>query len=273
MRVTTLLLLLLLITTACGGPDYDSTLEKVRATGVLVVGTEPEFPPFESRNERGELVGFDMDMVRAIAQDLGVELKIEPMAFDSLPSALATGKIDLIASGMTATPERAKSRAFTKSYYRTRLCLLVHKDSGIEDPKKLGAGRLVVKLGTTGDINAPTLFPDAKITRLEAEGACALEVIQGRADAFLYDQHSIERHHEAHPESTRALLEPLTDEPYAMAVRFGDDAFVAWLNEFLGRYHKDGRYARSYETHFGYPPSAPQPDDPQPDAPQPDDPK
>ncbi len=255
MRVTTLLLLLLLLGAgACGGPSYDSTLEKVRATGVLVVGTEPEFPPFESRNEKGEFVGFDMDMVREIAGDLGVELKIESMAFDSLPSALATGKIDLIASGMTATPERAKSRAFTDTYYRTRLCLLVQKDSAIESAEDLGDGRLVVKLGTTGDINAPRLFPDAKITRFEAEGTCALEVIQGRADAFLYDQHSIERHHEAHPESTRALLEPLTDEPYAMAVRHGDETFVAWLNDFLARFREDGRYARIYEMHFGTPP-------------------
>lgn len=254
MRAASLLLPLLVLAGACGGPAYESTLDEIRAEGVLVVGTEPEFPPFESRNERGELVGFDMDMVREIARELGVELRIEAMAFDSLPSALATGKIHVIASGMTATPERAESRSFTEPYFRTRLCLLVHADSGIETPDQVGSGRLVVKLGTTGDINAPRLFPEAKITRLETEGACALEVIQGRADAFLYDQHSIERHHRAHPETTRALLEPLTDEPYAMAVRLGDDRFVAWLNDFLRRFREDGRYARIYEAHFGYAP-------------------
>ena len=92
---------------------------------MLVVGTEPEFPPFESLDENGELVGFDIDLARAIAKDLGVDVRFETMAFDSLPSALGVGKIDVILSGMTATPERAKSRTFTDSYFRTQLCLLV----------------------------------------------------------------------------------------------------------------------------------------------------
>ena len=148
---------ILLVLSGCGGPEYASTLDKVRETGVLVVGTEPEFPPFESRNEKGELVGFDMDLAREIATELGVELRLEAMAFDSLPPALNVGKIDLILSGMTATPERAKSRAFTDSYFRTQLCLLVHKDSGIRKPEDVAAKRVVVKLGTTGDINASRL--------------------------------------------------------------------------------------------------------------------
>ena len=115
---------------ACGKKKYDSTLDKVLDTGELVIGTEPEFPPFESKDENGNYVGFDMDMARELAKDLGVKLRIEEMSWDSLPAALSTGKIDLIVSGMTITEERAESRAFTKPYFHTVLCLLVHKDSG-----------------------------------------------------------------------------------------------------------------------------------------------
>lgn len=250
--------LFLLLLGGCGGKDYASTLDKVQDRRLLVVGTEPEFPPFESRNEQGELVGFDIDLAHEIAKDLGVELRLETMAFDSLPPALGVGKIDLILSGMTATAERAKSRTFTDSYFRTQLCLLVHRDSAIEKPSDADGKRVVVKLGTTGDINAPRLFPNADVTKFDTEGACALEVIHGRADAFLYDRHSIVRHHRAHPESTRAVLEPLSEEPYAMAARLGDRVFVDWLNGFLRRIRADGRYAAMYEKHFGVPPDDPQ---------------
>ena len=252
--VLSLLLLSLLVASACGRKEYDSTLDRIQDRGVLVVGTEPEFPPFEYLDETGTIIGFDIDMVREMARELGVELRIDPMAFDSLHAALKTGLVDLIASGMTATPERAKNRAFTDTYFRTKLCLLVGAGSGIHESADVGDKRLVVKMGTTGDMNAKRLFPDARVSKLDTEGACAMEVVTGRADAFLYDQHSIERHHRAHPAETRALLEPLTDEPYAMAVRFGDERFVSWINDFLKRFHADGRYARIHEKHFGHPP-------------------
>ena len=243
-------LLVFLLVAACAQKDTRSTLDIVLERGTLIVGTEPEFPPFESRNEKGEFVGFDMDMVRELAKDLGVKLKIEPMAFDSLPTALANGKVDIIASGMTATEERAKSRAFTEPYFLTGLCLLVHVDSGIEKPSDVNGKRLVVKLATTGDITAPKLFPNAKITKFDTEGACALEVVTGRADAFLYDQLSILKHNRANPKTTRALLKPLTREPYAMAARHGDQKFVDRLNKFLADIRADGRYQKIYATHF-----------------------
>jgi len=248
------LLCLLVAVAACGKKDYASTLDKILDKGVLVIGTEPEFPPFETRNEKGEFVGFDMDMARELAKDLGVKLRIEPMMFDSLPTALGTGKVDLIVSGMTADEERAKSRSFTEPYFHTKLCLLVNAKSDITKPADVNGKRVVVKLGTTGEKRSKLLFPDSHIQPLETEGACALEVVHGRADAFLYDRHSIVRHHRNNPKTTRALLEPLSDEPYAMAARLGDTRFVERLNEFLRAFRADGRYARIYEKHFGEPP-------------------
>ncbi|HEX5137792.1 MAG TPA: transporter substrate-binding domain-containing protein [Planctomycetota bacterium] len=252
MRGPILVCLALLV--GCKGKDERSTLDIVLERGELVVGTEPEFPPFESKNEKGEFVGFDMDMARDLAKDLGVKLRIEEMAWDSLPTALETGKIDVVISGMTATEERAKSRAFSEPYFKTRLCLLVNVSSGIEKPADANGKRLVVKLGTTGDIQSRKLFPDAKVVKLDAEGACALEVATGRADAFLYDRHSIIRHQKSHPDTTRAILQPLSEEPYAMAARLGDTKFVERLNRFLHDFRADGRYARIYEKHLGEPP-------------------
>jgi polar amino acid transport system substrate-binding protein len=250
-----LLLACLALLAGCGRDDR-STLDIVLERGELVIGTEPEFPPFESKNEKGEFVGFDMDMARELAKDLGVRLRIEEMAWDSLPTALDTHRIDLIVSGMTIKPERAKNRAFTEPYYRTQLCLLVNAKSGIVKSDDVNGKRLAVKLGTTGDTESKRLFPDAQVVKFEAEGACALEVVTGRADAFLYDRHSIVRHHRSHPEATRTILESLSEEPYAMAARLGDTRFVERLNRFLKDFRADGRYDRIYEKHFGEPPGA-----------------
>jgi polar amino acid transport system substrate-binding protein len=249
MRVVLLACAIVITALGCRKDDR-ATPAILLERGELIVGTEPEFPPFESIDEHGEYVGFDMDLARELAKDLGVRLRIEPMAFDSLPTALATGKIDVIISGMTATEERRKSRAFTEPYFLTGLCLLVNANSGIEKAADVNGKRVVVKLGTTGDINAPRLFKDIEITRLDTEGACALEVVQGRADAFLYDQLSILRHHKRNPKTTRALLKPLTKEPYAMACRLGDREFLDRLNAFLETIRADGRYDRIYAKHF-----------------------
>jgi polar amino acid transport system substrate-binding protein len=238
----TLLALVLLPLLACGGPAHDSTLDRVLERKTLVIGTEPEFRPFEYKNEKGEYLGFDMDMARMLAEDLGVTLEIREMLFDSLIPSLRTGKIDLAISGMTAYPERKKYVSFTDSYFETGLCLLVHVDSGIEKPADADGKGLAVKLGTTGHKEAPKLFPAAKLTVLQAESECVMEVVLGRADAFLYDQLSVLGASKKHPEATRALLEPLTHEPYAMAVRKGDERFLARLNEFLAKIRADGRF-------------------------------
>lgn len=248
------LLLCLALLVGCKGKDDRSTLDIVLGRGELIVGTEPEFRPFEYKNEKGEIVGFDIDMARELAKDLGVKLRLEEMSWDSLPTALGTGRIDVIISGMTNTPERAKSRSFTDSYYDTQLCLLVSVKSGIEKPADANGKRLVVKTGTTGDDQSRILFPDAKVTRFEQEDICALEVATGRADAFLYDRFSIVKHHRNNPDTTRTLLEPLKEQPYAMAVRLGDTKFTDRLNKFLKDLRADGRYARIYEKHLGEPP-------------------
>ena len=251
------LLALLLFATGCGEKvTYESTLDKVLDQKLLIVGTEPNFPPFETKNEKGEFVGFDMDMARLLAAELGVELRFEEMEFPSLIPALKTGKIDLVLSGMTAKPERAKSVTFSDPYFHTALCLLVNKQAGIATASDVGAKRLVVKQGTTGQMNAPTLFPEAEVIVMQNETDCANEVAFGRADAFLYDQLSIIKARDKHKDTTTALLEPLSREPYAMAVRHGDERFVTRINEFLVVIRADGRYQELRDTYLAGVPDA-----------------
>ena len=103
----------------------------------LVVGMELNYPPFEMVDARGQPTGVSVDLAKALGQYLQREARIENIPFDGLTPALKTGKIDLIISSMTATPERAQSIAFSESYLRTGLCLLANRRANLVGPDDL----------------------------------------------------------------------------------------------------------------------------------------
>lgn len=233
----------------------NSTLNAVIQRGKLVVGMEVKFWPFEYADEKGEPVGFDVDLARLMAKDLGVVLEIRDMEWTGLIPALQTGKVDLVISGMTATLERAKAVTFTDPYFLTGLCVLASakRAPGLARADQLNAaGKVVaVKTGTTGDLVATRRFPLAEIRRFKDETACAQEVAAGRADAFIYDQISIAKHQKQNPDTTYALLEPFTHEPFAAALRKGDFDFWQWMNQFLRTVRGDGRLKELRARHLG----------------------
>jgi polar amino acid transport system substrate-binding protein len=230
------------------------TLNQVMKRNRLIVGMEAKFFPFEYADTDGQPVGFDIDLAKLAAQELGVRLEIRDMEFSGLIPALQGGRIDMIASGMTRTLARAKTVSFTQPYFQAGLCALISKKRapGVTGIDQLNApGRiLAVKLGTTGDIVAGRLFPKAQVNRFKEETACVLEVVLGRADAFIYDELSIMRHQAQNPETTYAILKPFTYEPYAIAVRSGDFDFLNWLNLFLETIKTDGRYEELHKKYF-----------------------
>ncbi len=245
-------------TQALAGPFEtfrNSTLNTVIQRGKLVVGMEVKFWPFEYADEKGEPVGYDVDLARLMAKELGVVLEIKDMEWTGLIPALQTGKVDLVISGMTATLERAKAVTFTDSYFLTGLCALVSvkRAPGLTRVEQLNApGRiLAVKTGTTGDLTATKRFPQAEVRRFKDETACAQEVAAGRADAFIYDQISIAKHQKQNAETTTALLTPFTHEPFAAAMRKGDFDFWQWMNQFLRTVKADGRLKELRAKHLG----------------------
>jgi len=223
-----------------------SVLNQVIKRNKLTVGMEVKFFPFEYADTDGKPVGFDVELAKLAARELGVEIEIKDMEFSGLIPALQAGKIDMIISGMTRTPARARTVTFTQPYFEAGLCALI-SNKRAPDVSEIGQlnaeGRiLAVKLGTTGDIATARMFPKAQVKRFKDETACVLEVVSGRADAFIYDQLSIVRHHAQNPQTTHTTLKPFTYEPYAIAIRSGDFDFLNWLNIFLETIKADGRY-------------------------------
>jgi polar amino acid transport system substrate-binding protein len=237
--------------TACGRPPESSdlwenaTIRRAKEAGRLVVALEPVFPPFEGKDASGNLVGFDVDLAREIGTALGVEVRFREVKFDAIMLELQTGRADLVISGMTVTPERALTVSFTRPYYHTVTCLLVSRSRGA-DVKTVAdlnrEGRIVTtKLASTGEQAARRVCPKATLRTYEAEYAALLEVAQGRADAMLFDLVWLRTHHGNHAEHTFLLTDPVTVEPYGIALRKGDPESVAWLDLFLDHLKVTGR--------------------------------
>ncbi len=217
--------------------------EAVRKTQ-LVVGMELAYPPFEMRDDAGEPAGVSVDLARALAQRLGRDLVIENIPFDGLIPALQTGSIDLVISSLTHTPERAESIDFSEPYLQTGLCLLIHRESPVASITNLDvAGRTVaVKKGTTGHAYAAANFKQARMLVLDAEASAVLEVIQGKADAFVYDQMSVFKHWSQNRETTRAALAPFQVEHWAIGIRQGNESLRRDVDKFLALFRAEGGF-------------------------------
>jgi polar amino acid transport system substrate-binding protein len=212
----------------------------------LRVGMELGYPPFEMRNEKGEPAGVSVDLAYALGEALGRPVQIENLPFDGLIPSLKTKKIDLILSSMTATEERARAIAFSEPYLRTGLCLLVSAKSdarSIADVDRAGR-TIVVKKGTTGNLYAAKNLHNARPLVLDKEGACVLEVVQGKADAFIYDQMSVFSHWQRNRDTTRAILAPFQEESWAVGLPKGDDALRGKVNAFIQSYRAAGGFER-----------------------------
>ncbi len=220
--------------------------EAPEAPHVLRVGMELAYPPFEMQDPRGNPSGVSVDLARALAEYLHEPLTIENIPFNGLIPALKTGKIDAIISSMTETPERAHSIDFSNPYLSTGLCILVKKDSpiqGIGDVDRPGV-TVVVKQGTTGQGYARDHLKTAQVLVLDKETACVLEVTQGKADAFLYDQMSTYANWKRNPETTRPLLKPFQAESWAIGIRQGNTELLEKVDRFLGDFRAAGGFER-----------------------------
>ena len=185
-----------------------------------------------------------MDLAMALGKYLQREVEIQNLPFDGLIPALKTGKIDLILSSLTATAERAQSIDFSEPYLRTGLCLLVGKNSTIQSIKDVDQpGKvLAVKIGTTGHTYATGKIKKAKVLVLDKEDAGVLEVVQGKADAFIYDQMSTFKNWQRNQETTRPILQPFQEESWAVGIRQGNAELVRQVNQFLKDFRAKGGF-------------------------------
>ena len=228
-----------------------STIESILKAGKIRVGFESGYLPFEMTNTKGNYMGFDIDMAKHLAKAMGVKFEPVNTAWDGIIPALITDKIDVIIGGMTVTQERNLAICFSDPYIVVGQAILVNKKhaGNIKSYKDLNDPQYTVcsKLGTTGEKAVKQYIPKAKYKSFEVESEACMEVIQGNADATVYDLPLIEFFQAAHGEGkTYALNQPFTFEPLAIGLKKGDPDFINFLNNFIRQYKNDGRWEKSY---------------------------
>ena len=214
----------------------------------LRVAMELAYPPFEGKDDAGNPSGVSVTFMQDFAEAYGYDLSIENVSFDGLIPSLQTGQADAVMSSITITDEREEEVDFTDPYAVAQLAILAGANSGVESAEDLNQSdkTVAVKTGSTGDVYATKHLTNAEILRLADESACVTEVVQGRADGFLYDQLTIYRNNQANPDTTKAVFIPFQDPEYwGIAVASGNDELREELNSFIAESKENGEFRSS----------------------------
>ena len=205
---------------------------KEAAGGKLVMATNAEFPPYEY-HDGDAIVGIDAEIAKAIADELGMELEIEDIAFDSIIPEIVSGKADMGLAGMTVTEDRMQSVDFSDTYAKASQKIIVTEDSEIASPDDLKGVIVGVQLGTTGDIYVSDLEADGTTVERYSKGFEAVQALsQGQIDAVVIDGEPAKTF-VAETEGLKILEESFTDEEYAIAVKKGNTELLEKINGAL----------------------------------------
>lgn len=235
-KILSAVLGILMLGTACTaftGCGKESNEKKT-----LVMATNAEFPPYEFY-QGDTVVGIDADIARAIAEDMGCELVIEDMAFDSIIAAVQSGKADFGAAGMTVKEERLQSINFTDTYAHASQVIIVKMDSPIKTPDDLVGKTVGVQLGTTGDIYSSDI-EDATIERYNKGFEAVQALNQDKIDAVIIDREPA-KVFVAENTGLVILDESFTEEDYAIAVAKENTELLDNINASLAKLKESGK--------------------------------
>jgi len=231
----------------------------------LVVGTSTPFPPFEFKNEAGEVVGFDIDLAREVAEALGLKLEIRDLSgpvigFDALIPTLGSGGVDMIAAGMSINSERTQYVDFSIPYYDANQGILVRRDSLFSCPSSvceaehLEGVKIIIQIGTTSqswvESNLPGIITDPnrrlatdKIIQVSDLDLIINLLLEGDAEVAILDEPAAKGFAQRNIENLRVAGRLITDEKYALVVQKGDPLnLLPTINEVITELMRSGRY-------------------------------
>ena len=238
-----LVLVLCLSLAACGAKG--AKLADVKKAGKMTVATSPDFPPFESL-EGGKVVGIEVDILTLIAKELGVELEIVEMDFDSVLAAIQSAKYNCGMSGITANEDRKKNMLFTDPYYNAAQVIVVKADSAIKGKADLKDKTVSVQTGTTAEAGCGDEGIAVQAFAANADAKAALTT--GKVDAWVVDNlTAIQMVTE--DDGLVILEEKMTEEPYAFAFAFGSEDLVAEINKIQAKLIEDGTVQKIFDNY------------------------
>ncbi|QTL96490.1 transporter substrate-binding domain-containing protein [Iocasia frigidifontis] len=218
-----------------------------------VVGTSAGFPPFEYVDENGDVVGFDVDLVKAIGELKGFDVEVKDISFDSLPAALKTGNIDMIAAGMTITTEREKVLDFSQPYWTANQSIIVTEDAQEGLTLLFGDHDIGVQTGTTGDIWVTDNIKEkgiltGKVAHYDTFVLVVSDLINGNLDGVVLDTPVAESYAAQKP--VKVVAEIVTGEEYGIAVDEGNTELLDLINEGIDELKANGKMDELITKYF-----------------------
>lgn len=250
--------------------------EEIKEYGKLVVATSPDFPPFESLDKAGNVIGWDIDVAKALAEKLGVELEIQKMEFDAVLSSVAAGKVHIGMAGISNTAKRDESVDFSMNVFDSSQMIIVRTDNtSINGPMDLAGKTVAVQAGTIGNwlaemdedyaynfdddgnvlLDEPILGAPKTVTKLSSGLMAIQQVKNGQADAVILDKLPaktiVEKLNAEGGNQLKILDMSVYDDAYAFAIGEGNTALKAWIDEVLTELKEEGFFEELNSKWFG----------------------
>ena len=235
-KILVLCLVCVICLTGCGKRD-----------DTLIMVTEAGFAPYEYYDD-GEIVGVDIDIAREIAKEMGKELVVKDVAFDSIINEVKTGKADFGAAGISYTDERAKQVDFSINYSTSNQVVVVKNGSNIRDVNNIDGKRIAVQLGSVADTYVTSNFKNSEIIREKKYLAAIEDLKSGKADCVVMDELPA-KEMVKNNNDIMILSGNLASDSYGMVVKKGNKKLLNAINKVLNKLKEDGNIDRYVINH------------------------
>lgn len=237
----------------------DTSLEDITQKGKFVVGLDATFAPMGFTDENGDIVGFDIDLAKAAAEKMNLDVEFQPIDWDSKSMELSSGTIDVIWNGFSISEERKKEVLFTDAYLTTGQVIVVKADSDIASKADLAGKTIALQDGSTSeealkaDEATYNSIGDENISRFKENTQVLMEIDAGRADAAVVDEIFVRYYlaKENMLDKFKVLDESFADEDYGVGGRLGDKSFIDALNKAINDCIEDGTASEYSVKWFG----------------------
>lgn len=256
-----------LIVTGCGNKEAkdesnktpvaaDSSWQDIKDKGYFTLGLDDAFPPMGFHDEKtNEIVGFDIDLAKEAAKRMGVEVKFQPVIWDTVIEELNNSNIDVIWNGLSITPARQKQIAFTNAYIADKQIIVVKKGSTLIDKKALAGKKVGIQAASSAieavEKDTATFKSLGELVQFDNNVDALLDLKSGRIDAVVVDE-VVGRYYLAkHPDDYTVLKDNFGAEDFGVGLRKTDKTFLAELQKALDAMKADGTSAKISEKWFG----------------------
>ncbi|WP_047390772.1 basic amino acid ABC transporter substrate-binding protein [Chitinibacter sp. ZOR0017] len=226
-----------------------------QAAKTYQVGTDAAYAPFESQNEKKEIVGFDIEVLKAIAAKGGFQVKFINTPWEGIFASLNNGDRDIVISAVTITPERKQTMDFSEPYFEAKQLIAVNNSSKINKLADLKGKKIGVQTGTTGDEAAQKLLgkTSPNIKRFESTPLAIQELQSGGVDAVIADNGVVVNFIANNGKGKLRTIDDASfaKEYYGIAVKKGNKALLEQINKGLAAIKADGTYDKIYKQYFG----------------------